>query len=74
MLKWPTVEKEAFAFREVCDRYAYILKRPDGFTAFTDHRNLIYLFNNARRQRMDGNRRLSAWSAGLCLCEVIVMS
>lgn len=64
MLKWPTVEKEAFSFREVCEKQAFMLKRPGGFIGFTDHRNLIFLFDNAseaadgRKQAME---RLERW-------------
>jgi RNase H-like domain found in reverse transcriptase/Integrase core domain/Reverse transcriptase (RNA-dependent DNA polymerase)/Chromo (CHRromatin Organisation MOdifier) domain len=43
--RWPTVEKEAFAIVATCTRLDYLLMRPDGFSLFTDHRNLIYIFN-----------------------------
>lgn len=64
MLKWPTVEKEAFAFREVCERYMWLLKRPDGFLAFTDHKNLVSMFNNvaeAADGRKQAAERLERW-------------
>jgi hypothetical protein len=43
--RWPIVEKEAFAVAESCKRLEYLLIRPGGFRLFTDHRNLVYMFN-----------------------------
>ncbi|KAH9140433.1 hypothetical protein AeRB84_015334, partial [Aphanomyces euteiches] len=43
--RWPIVEKEAFAVVELCKRLEYLLIRPGGFRLFTDHRNLVYMFN-----------------------------
>jgi hypothetical protein len=28
-----------------CERLSWMLQRPDGFSLYTDHRNLIYIFN-----------------------------
>ncbi|TYZ63513.1 hypothetical protein PybrP1_002320 [[Pythium] brassicae (nom. inval.)] len=44
-LRWPIVEKEAFAIVETCKRLVYLPLRPGGFKTFTDHRNLQYIFN-----------------------------
>ncbi|KAH9150968.1 hypothetical protein AeRB84_006310 [Aphanomyces euteiches] len=43
--RWPTIEKEAFAVVEACKRLEYLLLREEDFRSFTDHRNLIYIFN-----------------------------
>lgn len=43
--RWSTPEKEAFAIVESVSRLDYILLRPEGFQLFTDHKNLIYIFN-----------------------------
>ncbi|KAH9074583.1 hypothetical protein Ae201684P_022387 [Aphanomyces euteiches] len=43
--RWPIVEKEAFAVVVSCKRQEYLLIRPGGFRLFTDHRNLVYMFN-----------------------------
>uniref|UniRef100_H3H555 Reverse transcriptase n=1 Tax=Phytophthora ramorum TaxID=164328 RepID=H3H555_PHYRM len=43
--RWPTIEKEAFAIVEAVRRLEYLLLRPRGFHLFTDHRNLVYIFN-----------------------------
>ncbi|KAH9109321.1 hypothetical protein AeMF1_015598 [Aphanomyces euteiches] len=43
--RWPIAEIEAFAVVESCKRLEYLLIRPGGFRLFTDHRNLVYMFN-----------------------------
>ena len=43
--RWAIVEKEAFPIVEVCSKYAWLLLQPHGFHLFTDHRNLIYIFD-----------------------------
>ena len=42
-LKWPIIDKEAFAIVNTLDRCEYLLQRERGIHIFTDHRNLIYL-------------------------------
>lgn len=46
---WATVDKEAFAFREGCERLEHFLHRRGGFEVHTDHRNLLYIFDPAGR-------------------------
>ncbi|KAE9282551.1 hypothetical protein PR003_g27380 [Phytophthora rubi] len=43
--RWSTIEKEAFAIVEATRRLEYLLLRPAGFRLYTDHRNLVYIFN-----------------------------
>ncbi|KAH9094099.1 hypothetical protein Ae201684P_016714 [Aphanomyces euteiches] len=43
--RWPVIEKEAYAVVESCKRLEYLLLRQQGFRLFTDHRNLLYIFN-----------------------------
>ncbi|KAE9073862.1 hypothetical protein PF010_g24905 [Phytophthora fragariae] len=43
--RWPTIEKEAFAIIESTHRLEYLLLRPKGYRLFTDHRNLVYIFD-----------------------------
>jgi hypothetical protein len=43
--RWPIIEKEAFAIVESCKRLEYLLLRPRGFKLYTDHRNLVYIFD-----------------------------
>lgn len=44
-LRWAMVDKEAYAIVETCVRLEYMLLRPGGFTLYTDHRNLTYIFD-----------------------------
>jgi hypothetical protein len=43
--RWATIEKEAYAIVESTRRLEYLLLRPRGFRLYTDHRNLVYIFN-----------------------------
>ncbi|TDH65078.1 hypothetical protein CCR75_009273 [Bremia lactucae] len=36
--RWAIVEKEAYAIVETCKRADYLVRRPDGFSLYTDHR------------------------------------
>jgi RNase H-like domain found in reverse transcriptase/Reverse transcriptase (RNA-dependent DNA polymerase)/Integrase core domain/Integrase zinc binding domain/Chromo (CHRromatin Organisation MOdifier) domain len=45
MKRWPIIEKEAYAILTSCERMAWLLQRPEGFSLYTDHRNLVYVFN-----------------------------
>jgi hypothetical protein len=42
---WHIIEEEAYAIMEACDKLSWLLHRPDGFSIFTDHHNLTYIFN-----------------------------
>jgi hypothetical protein len=44
-LNWATIEKEAYAIVETCQRLEYMLLSEKGFRLFTDHRNLRYIFS-----------------------------
>lgn len=44
-LGWSTLEKEAYAIMATIDRMHWILATPAGFDLFTDHHNLIFLFD-----------------------------
>ena len=43
--RWGIPDKEAYAIRVSCEKFAHLLIRRKGFRLFTDHRNLIYIFN-----------------------------
>jgi RNase H-like domain found in reverse transcriptase len=45
MRRWPIIEKEAYAILASCERLDWLLQRPDGFSLFTDHHKLLYVFN-----------------------------
>ena len=53
---WSTLEKEAFAIKEMVVRHRLILMRVRPFVIFTDHRNLKYLFD-PEVQRAEGRRQ-----------------
>jgi len=44
-LGWSVLEKEAFAVMNTLDRMHWIVATPDGFDLYTDHNNLIFLFD-----------------------------
>ncbi|ETV82186.1 hypothetical protein H257_04897 [Aphanomyces astaci] len=66
--RWPIVEKEAYAMVESCRRLDYLVVRPGGFRLFTDHRNLVYIFNpsgsntNMTKYQAD---KLQRWSLAM---------
>ncbi|GMF24236.1 unnamed protein product [Phytophthora fragariaefolia] len=43
--RWWTIEKAACAIVEATRRLEYLLLRPRGFRQYTDHRDLVYIFN-----------------------------
>jgi RNase H-like domain found in reverse transcriptase len=45
MRRWAIIEKEAYAIVISCERLDWLLQRPDGFSLYTDHQNLLYVFN-----------------------------
>lgn len=44
-LRWSIIEKEAYAVMATSDRMHWLLATPDGFDLYTDHHNLIFLFD-----------------------------
>lgn len=44
-LGWSTLEKEAFAIMATVERMHWLLATTDGFDLYTDHHNLIFLFD-----------------------------
>ena len=62
---WAIPDKEGFAIRESCAKFAHLLIRDGGFVIFTDHRNLVYIFNPRGRVPSMSSLRPIAWSGGL---------
>ena len=65
-LRWPIVDKEAFAIVSTCRRMEYLLW--DGFVVYCDHRNLAYLFHPGATgvpPSKIATQRLQGWSAYL---------
>lgn len=46
-LRWSTLEKEAYAIMATVERMHWLLATGHGFDLYTDHNNLIFLFNPA---------------------------
>ena len=64
-LNWATVDKEAFAIRDTLKKLDYLLqcyRRP--FKLFTDHRNLIAMYNPTRCTKQSAER-LIRWGIEL---------
>jgi RNase H-like domain found in reverse transcriptase/Integrase zinc binding domain/Integrase core domain len=43
--RWSVVEKEGFAILTACERLGWLLQTSAGFSLFTDHRNLCFIFD-----------------------------
>ena len=56
---WSVIEKEAFPCEEAVEGLRHLLLRDEGFRLFTDHRNVIYVFdpvlrdNDFKKQAVD---------------------
>jgi len=48
---WSVIEKEAFRIVEAVERLRHLLLRDEGIRLFTDHRNLIYVFDPILRDK-----------------------
>lgn len=65
--RWPTVEKEGFAIKASVERLDYFLRGIPGdqpFSIYTDHRNLVYIFDAEGRGAVHRHtaERLERWS------------
>ena len=66
--RWAIVEKEAFPILQVVTKADYLVRRPDGFHLFTDHRNLCYIFDPKATNPLAGKHtasRLERWAMRL---------
>lgn len=69
------MEKEAFALVETCKRLDYLLLREKGFRIYTDHRNLVYIFDprstdaNMARYQAD---KLQRWSVAMLMYRYVI--
>ncbi|KAE9213171.1 hypothetical protein PF004_g15421 [Phytophthora fragariae] len=73
--RWAIIEKEAFAIVESTRRLEYLLLRPRGFHLYTDHRNLVYMFDpygsdgTMARYRAD---KLQRWALSLMSLKYVI--
>jgi hypothetical protein len=59
-LNYSVVERECLAFVMVCQKASHLLRRPGGFLACTDHRNLQYLLSPDPAVTVAASRRQAA--------------
>ena len=63
-LNYSVVERECLAFVMVCQKASHLLRRPGGFLACTDHRNLQYLLSpdpTVAASRRQAAARIERW-------------
>jgi hypothetical protein len=63
-LNWATIDKEAFAIKDTFRKLSYLLYMPQPFRLYTDHRNLISLYNPTRCSKQSAER-LIRWGIEL---------
>jgi len=69
------IEKEAFPTVEAVEILRHLLLRDEGFSLFTDHRNLIYVFdpilrdNDFKKQALD---KLCRWASKLFAFKYVI--
>ena len=63
---WHIKEKEAYPILVALDKARDLLKNPDGFSLFTDHKNLVWILDPERRKVVkNADDRLTRWSLSL---------
>ena len=63
---WHIKEKEAYPILVALEKSRDILRNPDGFSLFTDHKNLVFILDSDRRQVFKhADDRLSRWAMTL---------
>jgi len=55
-LNWATVDKEAFAIVDTLRKLTYVLHMPRPFRIYTDHRNLISIYNPKKCSKQSAER------------------
>jgi hypothetical protein len=64
--KWHIKEKEAYPVMVALEKGRDLLCNPDGFSLYSDHKNLVYILDPERRQVMKhADDRLSRWALNL---------
>ena len=65
-LKWHIKEKEAYPIMVALDKARDLLKNQDGFSLFSDHKNLVWILDPEGRQVVKhADDRLSRWALSL---------
>ena len=69
-LRWSTLEKEAFSIMATIERMHWIASIPTGFDLYTDHNNLVFLFDPlslAPDLSQSSLRKVIRWAVRLCI-------
>ena len=72
---WSTLEKEAAAIINSVQRLDYLLIRPKGFYLFTDHSNLVFIFNPERVQpsmSKNATNKVKRWAIALSVFDYTI--
>ena len=64
-LNWSIVEKECYPVSKACSTLDHLLMRPDGFTIYCDHRNLVHMFAPAQDVKKHIRGKLLRWGLQL---------
>ncbi|GMF30980.1 unnamed protein product [Phytophthora fragariaefolia] len=64
-LNWSIVEKEAYPLVKACTDLEYLLQREKGFRMYTDHANLMYIFNPSMEIKRHVRDKLQRWAMRL---------
>ena len=64
-LNWSIVEKECYPVAKACSTLDHLLMRPDGFTVYCDHRNLVHMFAPAQDVKKHIRGKLLRWGLQL---------
>jgi hypothetical protein len=65
-MNWHIKEKEAYPIMVALEKARDLLRNPDGFSLFSDHKNLVYILDPDRRQVLKhADDRLSRWALAL---------
>ena len=68
-LRWSTIEKEAFSVMATIERMHWLASSPAGFDLFTDHNNLIFIFDPLSLSpdlSQTSIRKVVRWAVRLC--------
>ena len=69
-IRWSTLEKEGFAIMETLRRMHWIVATSKGFDLFTDHNNLIFMFDPLAVQpdlSVSSTRKVLRWAIKMCI-------
>ena len=69
--RWSMLEKECYAIMIAFDKLEYLFLRNGGIHVYTDHRNLVFLFNPTKATKVLSGK-LARWSTRLIGFEYII--